>query len=69
MVGSCLESYTYNKTIIELCSIEIAPCTGTVSGLVYRNKLCSICNKELECIAWKASVECGDANRFEKQMH
>ena len=68
MVGSCLESYTVNQTVIELCSEEVAPCTGAVSQLVYKNKHCGECNMESKCINWNITVGCGRASRFEEQM-
>ncbi|XP_053385868.1 uncharacterized protein LOC128550604 [Mercenaria mercenaria] len=68
MVGTCIDNYNENKTVIELCREKFEPCTGTESSLIYKNKYCGECNKEIGCISLKIEVECADAMTFKEVM-
>ncbi|XP_045178889.2 uncharacterized protein LOC123538669 [Mercenaria mercenaria] len=68
MVGTCPDSYKENTTVIVLCDETVEPCTGTESSVIYKNKYCGKCNKELDCISWNINVECENADDFEHKM-
>ncbi|XP_045164215.2 uncharacterized protein LOC123528518 [Mercenaria mercenaria] len=58
MVGKCLNNYTGNNSVIELCEMKVRPCTSRESGLIYKNKYCAQCNAETDCVNWKLNVGC-----------
>ena len=68
MVSTCPHSWieTENGIIAENCispnsATTLPPMTNTITGIVYRNEYCAICNGVRELIAWQTNLVCNPA--------